>query len=189
MSAQDELSAVIERVIAVFLRLDISYLITGSFASSLHGEFRATNDLDCLAALDRRLVGALLQDLESDFIVDLNQATAALAEGTSFNLIHRGTLLKVDVFPARTAFDREALERAEPVELPGTTTRLRVATKEDILLAKLRWYRLGVEQSERQLRDIRSLVSLNREDLDRPYLTRWAEALGVADLLDRVLGA
>ena len=86
MSAQDELTAVIERVIAVFPRLDVAYLMTGSFASSLHGEFRATNDLDCLAALDRRLVGALLQDLESDFIVDLDQATAALAEGTSSNL-------------------------------------------------------------------------------------------------------
>ncbi|HET7292328.1 MAG TPA: hypothetical protein VFM88_07880, partial [Vicinamibacteria bacterium] len=53
------------------------------------------------------------------------------------------------------------------------------------LLAKLEWFRLGGESSERQWTDILGLLRANGERLDRPYLERWAEALGVADLLER----
>ncbi len=67
--------------------------------------------------------------------------------------------------------------------MPGAAEPLRVATREDILLAKLRWYRLGDEQSEVQRRDIRQLVALNRDAFDSAYLGTWAHVLGVADLL------
>lgn len=69
--------------------------------------------------------------------------------------------------------------------MPGGAQALRVATKEDILLAKLRWYRLGDEQSEVQRRDIRQLLALNRDALDSAYLDNWAAVLGVSDLLER----
>jgi hypothetical protein len=62
-----------------------------------------------------------------------------------------------------------------------------VASTEDILLAKARWYRLGGETSEVQRRDIESLVALNRASLDREYLARWAGNLGVEDLVERFL--
>ncbi len=71
--------------------------------------------------------------------------------------------------------------------MPGGREPLRVATREDILLAKLRWYRLGDETSEMQRRDLESLVALNRGEFDRSYLERWAEALEVGDLLRRFL--
>lgn len=54
---------------------------------------------------------------------------------------------------------------------------------EDILLAKLRWYRLGGESSEVQRRDVRQLIVLNRDALDMGYLRQWATVLGVDDLL------
>lgn len=189
MSDPAELVAVIESVIAAFRRQDVAYFITGSLASSVHGEFRATNDLDVVAMLERRHVAPLTADLSRAFFADLDQAMAALQAGTSFNLIHRGTYLKVDVFPCLTAFDREATRRAVDVALPGGHGPLRVATKEDILLAKLRWFRLGGETSEVQQRDIESLVAMNRADFDHTYLKRWAAELGVGDLLDRFLGS
>jgi hypothetical protein len=63
-----------------------------------------------------------------------------------------------------------------------------VATREDILLAKLQGFRLGDESSEQQRRDIEGIVALNRDRLDRAYLTRWARDLQVEDLLNRFLG-
>lgn len=38
-------------------------------------------------------------------------------------------------------------------------------------------------RSELQLRDVRSVLRLQQETLDRPYLDRWAINLSVRDLL------
>lgn len=58
---------------------------------------------------------------------------------------------------------------------------------EDILLQKLRWFRLGGETSDRQWRDVVGIVRVQGPSLDRRYLRDQAPALGVADLLDRAL--
>ncbi len=187
LSEASELIAVIDAVVSAFRRHQVPYFVTGSLASSVRGEFRATNDLDIVATLRGRQIPALIADLSGEFIADADQAVNAFAEGTSFNLIHRVTYLKVDVFPCLTEFDREATRRATNVELPGGREALRVASTEDVLLAKARWYRLGGETSEVQRRDIESLVALNRADLDRAYLARWAGDLGVEDLVERFL--
>ena len=91
--------------------------------------------------------------------------------------------MKVDIFPCLTDFDRHAALRAESIAVSGAVAPLRVATAEDILLAKLRWYRLGNEESEVQRRDIRGLIALNRTEMDLEYRERWSPVLGVADLL------
>ena len=186
MSEATELLAVIDAVIGVLRRHHVLYFVTGSFASSVHGEFRATNDLDLVAQIDPGQLAPLFDDLSRDFIADIEQARDTLASGTSFNLIHRTTFLKVDVFPCTSAFDRVAAERAETIVVPGAAEPLRVATKEDILLAKLRWYRRGAETSETQRRDIERLVSLNRGEFDDAYLRSGAAQLQVTDLLQRL---
>jgi len=57
------------------------------------------------------------------------------------------------------------------------------------ILAKLEWYRLGGEISDRQWRDILGVLSIRAGDLDLAYLQRWATELQVADLLERALQA
>jgi hypothetical protein len=61
-----------------------------------------------------------------------------------------------------------------------------VATSEDILLAKLQWYRRGGEVSERQWSDIAGILAVALE-LDAAYLRTWAARLGVEDLLDKAV--
>lgn len=75
----------------------------------------------------------------------------------------------------------------EHVILDALPDAIAIASCEDILLAKLRSYRLGDESSEVQRRDIRDLIALNRERLESAYLERWAEELSVPDLLQRFL--
>ena len=64
-----------------------------------------------------------------------------------------------------------------------------MATKEDIILIKLQWYRLGNELSERQWNDLTTVVKLNRGYLDLSYLRQWSVDLNVDDLLERLLTA
>ncbi|MCE7873310.1 hypothetical protein DYH09_23445 [bacterium CPR1] len=54
-----------------------------------------------------------------------------------------------------------------------------------MLLAKLRWYRMGGEVSDRQWRDILGILLVQAESLDPAYLEHWAERLGVLDLLEK----
>ena len=187
MSATD-LYATLETLVAALHHQNINYFITGSVASSVHGEYRATNDVDIVADIVPETAAALVDELEKEFVADAQQARDAIGSGSSFNLIHRHTFLKIDVFPCVTALDREALRRADAIALPGAVQPLRVATAEDVLLAKLRWYALGDEQSEVQRRDIRALISLNRPSLDLAYARSWSATLGLAPLLERFLG-
>ena len=183
MSDTNDLIEVIDTVIAALRQHAIPHYITGSFASSVHGEFRATADIDLVADITASALPALLRDLDAAFVADADQAMSALEAGVSFSLIHRTTYLKVDLFPCDNAFNRSALDRAVAIEIPGARESLRVSSVEDILLAKLRWYRLGGESSEVQRRDVRQLIVLNRDALDMGYLRQWATVLGVDDLL------
>lgn len=185
MADAAELLAVIQEAVAAFRLEGITYFITGSLASSVHGEFRATNAVDIVADVTSANISPLVDGLARTFFVDRDAAIEAVKTGSAFNAIHKSTYLKLDVFQCDSTFDREAARRAESMLMPGAAEPLRVATKEDILLAKLRWYRLGDEQSEVQGRDIRQLLELNRNALDFAYLGTWANVLGVTDLLQR----
>ena len=116
----------------------------------------------------------------------------AFAQRRSFNLIHYASSYKFDVFPlgsddySRTEFARRGF--GETIALGGEPVRCAIATAEDTILSKLRWYREGGELSERQWNDLRGIIQVNGARLDREFLHRWATYLGVADLLDRLLG-
>lgn len=68
---------------------------------------------------------------------------------------------------------------------PGPEDVVRIATAEDVVLEKLRWYRLGGESSERQWLDVLGVLKVQRPTFDRGYAARWAAEIGVADLLAR----
>ena len=62
-----------------------------------------------------------------------------------------------------------------------------VATSEDTILAKLKWYRAGDEVSTTQWSDVLAILSSSPAELDITYLEHWANNLGVADLLQKAL--
>lgn len=95
----------------------------------------------------------------------------------------------MDVFVSRgRPFDLAAMTRAVPRALGGEESLLvPVATAEDSIVAKLEWFRLGDESSQRQWDDVSRVVSLHGEALDADHMQRMAESVGVSDLLDRLL--
>ena len=179
------------KVAAIFERLDVPYFIGGSLASTFHGMVRTTQDADVVAFLRPEHTQPLIRSLESEFYVDGEMIQRAVQQHGSFNIIHRESMFKVDVFiPTLRTFERSQLARAkEQVLLENPPVRGRIASAEDILLAKLEWYRLGNEVSERQWRDVLGILKVQGENLDFPYLHRFAKELEVEELLQRALDA
>ena len=62
-----------------------------------------------------------------------------------------------------------------------------IASAKDTVLAKLEWYRMGDEMSDRQWNDVLNVIKVQGERLGHDYLRRWAVQLGVTDLLERAL--
>jgi len=56
-------------------------------------------------------------------------------------------------------------------------------TAEDIILAKLTWFHMGGGVSERQRCDVLGVIQVQDNRLDHAYLRRWAERLGLLNLL------
>ena len=178
------LSAVAE----AFDRLRISYLIGGSLASAAWGVLRATIDVDILARIHETHADAFAAALGPDWYADPEMIRSSIRAGRSFNLIHRISGQKFDIFPATAEFHTSELQRASmvPLDLIGASQTFPVATAEDILVAKLEWYAPGNEVSERQWSDITGILTSN-PGLDLDYVQTWARRLRVDRLLARAL--
>lgn len=170
-------------------KLGIKYVIGGSLASALHGVARATMDTDIVADLQDEHVEALMEALKSTFYIDDEMVREAIQAHRSFNIIHLESFFKVDIFVSKEReFDRLQMARRLPYVLStGPEQSAYVASAEDTILAKLEWYRIGGEVSDRQWRDILGVMKVQAGKLDLEYLQRGARLLKVIDLLDRAI--
>jgi hypothetical protein len=177
------------RVTVVLEKLQVRYLIGGSLASTLHGMVRTTQDSDIVAEMRPEHIAEFVRELVGEFYMDAEMITEAVAQQSSFNIIHKDSFFKVDVFiPRPKPFVEQQLSRAQrqtiSIDPPAEAW---VATPEDTLLAKLEWYRMGGGVSERQWRDVLGILEVQAGNLDMDYLHQWSRQLDVADLLERAL--
>ncbi len=177
------------RVIETLEELGLSYHLGGSIASSVHGTPRQTRDIDLAVDLPLSAVAAFVGRLQGEFYLDDERIRSAVQRKASFNLIHLGTALKIDIFVRKgEPFDRSEFQRHAPYRLVQDPPRdVMVTSAEDIILRKMLWYRQGNEVSDRQWSDILGVLKAQGGRLDQGYLRYWAGELEVDDLLQRAL--
>ena len=186
---QNEPIEVTLKVTGVFEALGVSYLIGGSLASILYGMVRTTQDSDIVAEMKIEHLKPFVAALQDEFYIDDEMITESIQGNSSFNIIHRESIFKVDVFvPREHPFLQSQLSRANrQTFIFETEISANFASPEDTILSKLEWYRMGGEVSERQWRDVIGVLKTREGELELPYLHKWAKELGVSDLLERVL--
>ena len=186
---QSEATRITMLVTQALEQFGIPYAVGGSLASSLHGVMRSTLDVDIVADMKLEHIPLLVAALSKEFYADDEMMRDAIEHHSSFNLIHYETAFKVDIFIRKPRdFDRMQLERRQASVIATDPERtIYVTSPEDTILAKLEWYRLGGETSDRQWRDILGVLKTRAGDLDLAYLQKWAGELNVGDLLERAM--
>lgn len=186
---QNEPVEVTLKVTGVLEKLGIPYLIGGSLASALYGMVRTTQDSDIVAEMRPEHIHLFVSALQDEFYIDKEMIAESVQRNSSFNIIHRETMFKVDVFvPHPRPFLQSQLARAQRQTFSfETEVSAKFASPEDTVLSKLEWYRMGGEVSDRQWRDILGVLKTREGELELGYLRRWAQELKVMDLLERAL--
>jgi hypothetical protein len=181
--------SVLSQIAHTLEQLSIRYVLVGSFASSIHGMYRATADIDIVAEIKTEHIHLLFEALRGDFYVDEQSIREAVTQHRSFNIIHFDSVFKIDFFiPKSDDFAIVELERRQVRNIsPNSQDVIYVATAEDTILAKLRWFRAGEEVSSNQWHDVLGILATSRETLDMAYLFSWSEKLGIEDLLQKAL--
>ena len=177
--------SVLSRVTSVLEKEGIRYVLVGSFASSIHGRYRATADIDILTEIKSEQVHPLFEALQVSFYLDETTMRHAVTQGRSFNAIHFDSVFKVDFFVAKSdEFALAQLDRRESRRILPSAELVYVATVEDTILAKLRWYLAGQETSNNQWQDVVGMMR-SQDNLDLQYLHTWSNKLGLTDLLQK----
>lgn len=177
------------KVITVFEQLGIHYFVGGSLASSVFGLVRATMDADLIADIHPEQIALLVNALNNEFYIDAEMILDAVLHSSSFNLIHLESMFKVDVFVLKQQpFDLAQMKRRVPLIIEETNpSPVYFSTAEDMILAKLTWFRSSGEESERQWRDVLGMIQIQGERLDMDYLHTWAKTLGLSELLQKAI--
>jgi hypothetical protein len=166
--------------------LGARYLVSGSVAAMLYGEPRVTHDIDLLVFLRSEQIQELPNAFPpSEFYVPPVETifSEATRERGSFNVIHADSGLKADMYlVGRDEFHAWAFRNARQYTITDTTIRL--APPEYVIVRKLEYYREG--GSEKHLRDIRSMLAVSGDQIDRSELNAWIQRQGVQDQWRRV---
>lgn len=187
---KSEIDIAVELFVKTLESLNVSYYIGGSIASSAYGIARATMDVDLVSELKQEHVKRLVQNLKKNYFIDEEMIIDAIKNNSSFNIIHLGTMLKIDVFiPKAGFFNNKVFERKrkESISQEPDSIQVFLCSAEDTILSKLEWYKSGGSVSDRQWKDILGIIKVQGELLDKNYLLKWAEELGVKDLLEKAL--
>ena len=165
--------------------LKIPYFVGGAVASIIHGEERLTKDADIVIRILPVHVQKFVKAFEADFVVSADAVQDSMARRYAFNIIHIDTAYKIDLYPITNEDEMSITAFARRQRKDIGAGEIWIASAEDVILAKLVWFRKGGEVSDKQWRDVLGVLKVQGERLDFAYLESMAGRFGLADLLKR----
>jgi hypothetical protein len=162
-------------------RIGGRYIVSGSVASILYGEPRLTNDVDFVIFLRDADIARLQEVFPAPefYLPPLEIIAAEIARPAKghFNVIHADTGFKADFYLAgRDELNAWGFRHSRKMTYRGESVI--VAPPEYVILRKLEYFREG--GSDKHLRDIRAMLAVSGDQLDRPALEEWLQRQGLA---------
>ncbi len=182
---QDPLVEALTRVTRALEASGIDYAVTGSVASSVHGEPFSSVDVDLVVAADAKRAAKLARELSPGFYAPADMLTDAAERSAFVNVIDQESGLKVDLsFIGTDSYLRKALGRRVRRTIGSAEPEFWFVTAEDVVLMKLLWRK--DTQSTRQWDNALGVARVRGARMDWKYLFENAKSLGVEDDLIRL---
>jgi Nucleotidyl transferase AbiEii toxin, Type IV TA system len=165
--------------------LQFPIAVMGGIALSAWEYTRSTKDVDLLIGLASTSPDAVLRALQQVGVKPKRHPVITEVGPSRFmQLIYEppGTFtdVPVDLLFAESDYQRQALARRLPIQLPAMGRDLFVVSCEDLILLKLLAGRI------RDTADVVALLEANRSALDFDYLADWIPRLAVGPEWDEV---
>jgi hypothetical protein len=173
------------KILALLNENQIDYMITGSLASSIQGEPRATHDVDILVNITQAAIPALIKAfMPPDYYLSQSAVEEAIQHRSMFNLLDTTEGDKADFWILTDEpFDQSRFTRKYEEKILGVS--MKISTPEDTILMKLRWAKLS-GGSEKQFTDALRVYEVQYEKLDLNYMETWSKALHIKEFWERL---
>jgi len=162
---------------------ELPFMLIGGQAVLLHGTPRLTDDVDLTLGAGPDELPRLLEVCSALDLEPLPEEVEKFVRETFvLPTVDSETEVRIDFIFSTTPYERQAIGRADRVELHGI--QVPFATAEDLVLHKL------FAGRARDLEDAATVVRRRASSLDWDYLMRWAEEFaripGREDLPERL---
>lgn len=168
-----------QHIVACFRREHVPYTLIGAWALAVWGRPRATSDVDFLVLVKEGRLDKLTNRITRAGLT-LDETWAKwnpMLRGSQVRFQFKGNT--VDLLCSRDVHDREVFRRKRRKRMDGSYYW--VVSPEDFILQKLKVGR------PRDFEDALSVLERCRKIVDKRYLQRWADRIGVSAELHHIL--
>lgn len=166
-------------------RFRVPYAITGSVASSYHGELWTSEDIDLMVRMSAEQAAKVAAELPPRFYVDVDTWMEEARSHGMVKLLDQATGLKIDIsMLAAGGYHDRVFERRCSTDLGGAAATFQIVSPEDIILLKLD--RRKDSRSHKQWENVLSVARAQGARLDWKYMFQQAADLGITRDLEQL---
>ncbi len=164
----------LQKVTQSLEKAGIPYMLSGSIALNRYSIPRMTLDIDIVIELNVNNLETFLELFPDKFYMNKETVRQETIRSGMFNIIDFESGLKIDFIVRKNTeyrmheFQRRKKEKIEEVEVW-------MVSPEDLVISKLDW--IQQLQSDKQMTDIRNLLSL--QEIDHDYILYWCKKLNL----------
>lgn len=183
---ENDQRVLLKAITSLLGKYKIPYMITGAWSVIYYGRPRASHDIDFVVELfksDIPRISEAMRSLSPDFSYESHVIREAIEKRGIFQVLYLPTYLKMDFWLLKQdSFDLSRFGRRKKVMLLDQP--MFIASSEDTILQKLRWYKQA--KIEKHIVDAAFVYQIQKKNLDRGYISRWAKKLSVSKYIGQL---
>ncbi len=164
----------LQRITKSLEKAGIPYMLSGSIALNRYTVPRMTLDIDIVIELNVNNLEEFIGLFPDKFYMNSDTVRQEMQRYGMFNIIDFESGIKVDFIVRKNTeyriheFNRRKKEKIEAIEVW-------MVSPEDLVISKLDW--IQQLQSDKQVEDIRNLLSI--PEIDKDYISYWCKRLNL----------